>query len=315
MHNLPDLTDLHLFTIVVHAGSLARAAAELGMSPSAVSKRISQLESRLGIRLLHRTTRHIALTEDGETAYRWTRHLLASVGDMTEELSAGSGVPKGMLRVSTSSGFGRNHVAPVLSEFAARYPEVEIRLEAIDRPVDPVAEGIDVDVRVGGRREPNLYAERLATNRRVLCASPAYLDRHGRPTTLTELTAHRCLVIRERDQPFGSWRLEGPNGVEVARVRSSLSTNLGEIAHLWALDGHGIVLRSSWDIAESLRAGRLERILPAYSQEADVWAVHPTRLSRSPKTKALVHLLTEHLARLERDDRTNSKPKRRRRTS
>ena len=315
MHNLPDLTDFHLFTVVVHAGSLARAAAELGMSPSAVSKRISLLESRLGVRLLHRTTRHIALSEDGETTYRWARHLIAAADDMKEELSAGSDVPKGMLRVSTSSGFGRNHVAPVLSEFATRYPAVEIRLEALDRPVDPAAEGIDVDIRVGRRREPHLYAERLATNRRVLCASSAYLDRNGRPTSLTELRTHRCLVIRERNQPFGSWRLEGPDGVEVARVRSSLSTNLGEIAHCWALDGHGIVLRSFWDVADSLRTGGLERVLSAYSQEADVWAVHPSRPSRSPKIKELVRLLTEHLVRLERGGGTNSEPQPQRRTS
>jgi LysR family transcriptional activator of dmlA len=298
VHNLPDLTDLRLLTIVVHAGSLARAAAELGLSPSAVSKRLMLLESRLGVRLLHRTTRRIALTEDGETAYRWARYLLAAADDMAQELSAAGGVPTGVLRVSTSSGFGRNHVAPVLSDFAARHPAVEVRLDALDRPVDPSAEGIDVDVRVGGAREAHLYARRLAANRRVLCASPDYLDRHGRPASLAELAAHRCLVIRERDQPFGAWRLDGPDGVEVARVRGSLSTDLGEIAHRWALDGHGVVLRSYWDVAEGLRSGRLEHVLPAYSQEADVWVVHPTRLSRSPKVNAFVRLLGEHLARL-----------------
>jgi LysR family transcriptional regulator, transcriptional activator for dmlA len=298
VHNLPDLTDLRLLTIVVHAGSLARAAAELGLSPSAVSKRLTLLESRLGVRLLHRTTRRIALTEDGETAYRWARYLLAAADDMAQELSAAGGVPTGVLRVSTSSGFGRNHVAPVLSDFAARHPAVEVRLDALDRPVDPSAEGIDVDVRVGGAREAHLYARRLAANRRVLCASPDYLDRHGRPASLAELAAHRCLVIRERDQPFGAWRLDGPDGVEVARVRGSLSTDLGEIAHRWALDGHGVVLRSYWDVAEGLRSGRLEHVLPAYSQEADVWVVHPTRLSRSPKVNAFVRLLGEHLARL-----------------
>jgi LysR family transcriptional activator of dmlA len=299
VHNLPDLTDLRLLTIVIHAGSLARAAAELGLSPSAVSKRLTVLESRLGVRLMYRTTRRIALTEDGETAYRWARHLLAATDDMEQELSVAGGVPKGLLRVSTSSGFARNYVAAVLSDFASRYPAVEVRLDALDRPVDPAAEGIDVDVRVGGAQEPHLYARRLATNRRVLCASPEYLDRHGRPTSLAKLATHRCLVIRERDQPFGAWRLAGPGGVEVVRVRGSLSTNLGEIAHRWALDGHGIVLRSFWDVAESLRSGRLERVLPAYSQEADVWAVHPTQLSRSPKVEAFVRLLVEHLAQLD----------------
>ena len=154
---------------------------------------------------------------------------------MAQELSVSGGTPRGSLRVSASPGFGRHHVAPALSEFALRYPEVEVRLEILDRPVDPVAEGIDVDIRVGGLREPHLYAQRLADNRRVLCAAPSYLARHGRPGSLAELAQHRCLVIRERDQAFGVWRLEGPDGVETVKVRGSLSANDGEIIHRWAL--------------------------------------------------------------------------------
>jgi LysR family transcriptional activator of dmlA len=294
VHNVPDLSDLRLFTVVVHATSLARAAAGLGLSPSTVSKRLTILEERLGVRVLHRTTRQISLTEDGETVYRWAQRLLSASDDMAQELSVSSGSPTGVLRVSTSSGFGRNHVAPVLSDFAARYPEVEVRLDALDRPVDVLAEGIDIDVRVGGTREPHLFARRIVENRRVLCASPAYLARHGRPTTVADLARHRCLGIRERDQPHGLWHLQGPEGDETARVRSSLSTNLGEIAHRWALEGHGIVLRSFWDVAPGLREGKLERVLPDYSQEADVWGVYSSRLARSPKVRLFVGLLVEH---------------------
>jgi LysR family transcriptional regulator, transcriptional activator for dmlA len=299
VHNLPDLPDLKLFSAVMQAGSLARAARELGLAPSTVSKRLGVLEARLGVRLMHRTTRHLAITEDGEAVYRWTQRLLTMADDMAQELSTASGMPTGVLRVSTSSGFGRNHVASVLSGFASRYPEVEVRLDLLDRPVEPSAEGIDVDIRLGGMREPHLYARRLAINRRILCAAPEYLAQWGRPRTLSDLAQHRCLVIHERDQPFGTWRLDGPAGMEIAKVRGSLSTNQGEIAHRWALDGHGIVLRSSWDIAESLRNGKLERVLPEYNQEADVWAVHPTRLSRSPKVKVFIGLLIDHLRSLE----------------
>jgi LysR family transcriptional activator of dmlA len=174
---------------------------------------------------------------------------------------------------------------------------VEIRLEILDRPVDPVAEGFDVDVRVGGLREPHLYAHRLAGNQRVLCAAPSYLARHGRPGSPTDLAQHRCLVIRERDQAFGVWRLQGPAGTETVKVRSSLSANDGEIIHRWALDGHGIMLRSFWDVAEGLSAGQLVRVLEDYGQEADVWAVYPTRLSRSPKVRMLVRFLADRLAR------------------
>jgi LysR family transcriptional activator of dmlA len=200
--------------------------------------------------------------------------------------------------VSASPGFGRRHVAPMLSTFAARYPEVEVRLAILDRPVDPVAEGIDVDIRVGGLREPHLYAQLLAANRRVLCAAPTYLERHGHPRTLADLAQHRCLVIRERDQAFGVWRLAGPGGPETAKVQGFLSANDGEIIHRWALDGHGLMLRSLWDVAKALATGKLVRVLEAYGQEADVWAVYPTRLSRSPKVRILVRFLAERLAGL-----------------
>jgi len=287
--------DLRLLCEVKRQGSLAAAA--LGASPFFASKRLALLETTLGTRLLHRTTRRIQFTDDGETAYRWARRILTDADDMAQELSVAGGMPRGLLHVSASPGFGRNHVAPALSEFAVRYPEVEIRLEILDRPVDPVAEGIDVDIRIGGLREPHLYAQRLAENQRVLCAAPSYLTRHGRPGTLAELVQHRCLVIRERDQAFGVWHLQGPAGMETVKVRSTLSANDGEIIHRWARDGYGIMLRSFWDVAEGLSTGQLVRVLEGYGQEADVWAVYPTRLSRSPKVRMLVRFLVDRLAK------------------
>jgi LysR family transcriptional regulator, transcriptional activator for dmlA len=295
MHNLPALSDLRLICEVMRQGSLAAAAAALGASPSFVSKRLALLEAKLGTRLLHRTTRRIVFTDDGETVYRWAQRILADVDGMAEELSVSGGTPRGSLRVSASPGFGRKRVAPALSEFAVRYPMVEARLEILDRPVDPIAEGMDVDIRVGGLREPHLHAHRLAGNERVLCAAPSYLARHGRPGSLAELAQHRCLVIREPEQAFGVWRLQGPAGAETVKVRGSLSANDGEIIHRWALDGHGIMLRSRWDVAGSLATGQLVRVLEDYSQEADVWAVYPTRLSRSPKVRIFVRFLTDRL--------------------
>ena len=299
MHNLPTLPDLQLFCVILRQGSLVAAATELGASPSFVSKRVRVLEAAFGVRLLHRTTRRISVTDDGEAVHRWAQRILADVDDMAQELSASGGTPRGSLRVSTSPGFGRRHVAPALSEFTLRYPEVDIRMDVFDRPVDPAAEGFDVDIRVGGLREPHLYAQRLADNRRVLCAAPGYLARRGQPASLAELADHRCLVIRERDQAFGVWRLEGPNGVETVKVRSSLTSNDGQIIHYWALLGHGIMLRSFWDVAEGLSAGQLVQVLADYTQEADVWAVYPTRLSRSPKVRLLVRFLADRLAGLQ----------------
>jgi len=299
MHNLPALADLRLFCVVLRQGSLAAAAIELGASPSFVSKRVSLLEAHLGTRLLHRTTRRIAATDDGLTVQRWAQRILGDVEDMSQELSAAGGTPHGSLHVSTSPGFGRHHVAPALSAFAEHYPQVDLRLEILDRPVDLVAEGIDLDIRIGSPREPQLYAQRLARNHRVLCAAPAYLERHGRPKSLTELAQHRCLVNREPDQVFGVWRLDGPTGTETVKVRGSLTANNGEIICRWALDGHGIMLRSMWDVATALADGRLERVLPTYGQPADIWAIYPTRLARAPKIRLFLQILA---GRLDRSD-------------
>lgn len=295
MHNPPALTDLRLICEIMRHGSFATTAAALGVSPAYVSKRLALLERTFGTRLLHRTTRRIAFTEDGETVCRWAQRILADVNDMTQELSVAAGTLRGALRVSASPGFGRTHVAPALSDLARRYPDVEAWLEILDRPVDPVAENIDVDIRVGGDHQPHLYARCLARNRRVLCAAPDYLVDHGTPGSLADLARHRCLVTRERDQAFGVWRLQGPEGLTTVKVHGALASNDGEIIRRWALDGHGIMLRSLWDVSADLAEGRLHQVLAAFGQEADVWAVYPDRLSRSPKVRAFVSVLAERL--------------------
>ena len=295
MHNLPALPDLRLLCLILRRGSLAAAAAELGASPSFVSKRVAALESVLGVRLLHRTTRRITPTDEGEAVHRWAQRILADVDEMGQEIAA-SGQPRGTLRVSASPGFGRRHVAPALSDYAGRYLEIEVHLEILDRPVDPAVEGYDVDIRVGGLRNPHLHARRLADNRRVLCAAPGYLARHGAPASPEEIAGHRCLMIRERDQTYGVWRLEGPAGAVTLRVAGALSANDGDVITRWCRLGQGIMLRSEWDIADDVAAGRLVRVLDGYSQEAHVWAVYPTRLSRSPKVRLFLSFLAERLA-------------------
>ncbi|QEL65219.1 LysR family transcriptional regulator, transcriptional activator for dmlA [Oryzomicrobium terrae] len=291
----PQLDDLRLFCEVVRGGSLAAAAAALSASPSYVSKRLGILEQQLGVRLLHRTTRRLAVTEDGETVLRWARRLLADAEEMALEVKASRAEPEGLLRITASFGFGRCHVAPVVSEFAARHSQVEVRLDILDRPIDPVIEQVDVDVRLGGPLEPHLVAQKVADNHRVLCASPAYLAAHGMPQRLADLARHRCLVIRERDHVFGIWRLAGPGGEETVKVRGTLSANNGEIVHRWALDGHGIMLRSRWDVDTELAGGQLIQVLPAYRQQADIWAVMPYRPAQPPKVRLFVAFLRERM--------------------
>ena len=158
-----------------------------------------------------------------------------------------------------------------------------------------MGEGFDLDIRVGVVHEPDLIAHRIASNIRVLCAAPAYLEEHGMPATLMELRAHQCIVIRERDQDGRRWKLLGPQGAETVKVDGQLSANNGELVHQWALDGHGIILRSAWDVEHSLAQGRLIRVLPSYRQEADVWAVTTSRLSNSAKVRVCVQFLQQWL--------------------
>ncbi len=295
MNNLPPLEDLRLFCVVVRNRSFVATASELGASPAFVSKRIALLEDVLQVRLLHRTTRRVSVTEDGETVYRWAQRIIEDVEQMTESVTTSKTIPRGLLRISASAGFGRKRVAPALSELAVLYPSLRIQLELLARPVDLIGEGFDLDIRIGGESEPNLMVKRIATNARILCAAPAYLERRGMPQNVFELEQHDCIVIRERDQSFGVWKLQGPNGIETVRVSGPLSCNNGEIVHKWSVDGHGIVLRSEWDVNADVKGGSLVRVLPDYQQEADISAVYPLRLTESAKVRVCVEFLKQRL--------------------
>ncbi|WP_034299000.1 LysR substrate-binding domain-containing protein [Herbaspirillum sp. RV1423] len=291
----PLLEDLRLFCVVARKNSFAESAKELGASPAYVSKRIALLETALGVRLFHRTTRRVVMTEDGGNVHDWARRILDDVDQMMETVSSPKQVPRGLLKISTSFALGRKYVSPLLSAFARLHPALRIQLELFDRQVDMINEGFDLDIRVGPVHEPHLFAKRIISSQRVLCASPDYLTRHGAPEILSDLTRHQCLVIRERNQSFGIWRMMGPKGAETVKVAGGLASNHGEIIHQWAIDGHGIILRSIWDVASSLEDGSLARVLPDYSQEADLCAVYPLQLKNSAKVRECVRFLQKHL--------------------
>ena len=290
---LPE--DLRVFLTVVRKRGFAAAAEELGVSPAYVSKRIQILETTLGSRLLHRTSRRVALTDDGERVQRWAVRILDDVQQLHDELSDAHSAPRGRLHVCSSFGFGRNHVAPAISLLARQYPELEIRLDIFDRVVNIVHEGFDLEIRVGDDVPGQHIGRRLVTNNRVLCAAPDYLERRGVPHRLEDLGQHDCLVLKERDNAFGMWQLQGPEGEASVRVSGPLSSNSGEIVLQWALEGHGVLLRSMWEVKPLLQQGRLVQVLADYRQSADVWAVYPTRLANSGKLRVCVEFLQAHL--------------------
>ncbi|MDF3838148.1 LysR substrate-binding domain-containing protein [Cupriavidus basilensis] len=290
--------DLRVFIEVARKSSFAAAAEALGVSPAYISKRIHMLEAALAVKLFHRTTRRVVVSEDGERVYALAQRILDDIDHLYEEVSSTRRNPRGLLRVCSSFGFGRRVVAPAISELSTLYPALQVRFEVFDRLVDVATEGFDLDIRVGDEIAPHHIARRLGDNRRVLCASPAYLARRGRPRTLAELASHDCLVIKERDHPFGVWKLRGGNSgnngnsggnaEQTVKVTGPLSSNNGEIVVRWAVDGRGIVLRSLWDVGPMLATGELEQILPECSQEANIWAVYPSRLTSSAKIRVCV---------------------------
>ena len=217
MNANPQLDDLRLLCVVARHRSFAETARELGVSKAVVSKRIALLEAAVQERLFHRTTRSVSLTAQGEIVYQWAQRILEDVDLMGEAISREKAAPSGLLRICSSTGFGRSRLAPALSALAVRYPQLEIQVELFDRLVDLVEEGFQLDIRIGRVREGNVIKRRIARNRRVLCASPAYLARFGTPGSLDELKAHRCIPIRERDQDSGVGSWTARRGVSPSR--------------------------------------------------------------------------------------------------
>ncbi|WP_432729662.1 LysR family transcriptional regulator [Variovorax sp. W6] len=291
-----DLKDLEVFCEAARRSSFAGASLEIGTTSAHISKRIAILESQLGVRLFHRTTRRVVITEDGERAYQWAQRILDDANAMSEAFSSAKKEPSGPLRIATSQRLGREHVAPILSALGKRYPRIEVWLELMDRRVDLITENFDLDIRVGDPTQPRLIAQRMVESRRILCASPDYLAQHGHPKTVAELAEHECLLFRERDQPFGNWRLMGPRGMEAVKVTSRFSSNHSDVVRGWSIDGKGICLLSIWDVAQPLVEGRVTRVLPAYHEPADIWAMTSTRTAGSAKVRVCVEFLKKQLA-------------------
>lgn len=289
---MDGFSDLRFFALLMKEGSLAAAAQQMGITPPAVSRRLAQLEHRLGVRLLHRTTRRIHLTPEGETYLLDGTRILGDLEALERTVAGARSSPRGLIKLAATLGFGRVHIAPALSTFARAYPEVEVQLHLTDRPVNLVEQGFDAAVRFGDLPDSRLTARRLMANQRVLCASPAYLAQAGEPAQPADLLAHQCIVIRESDETYGTWHLHQGERQETIKVRGMLSTNDGAAATTWALDGHGVLMRSHWDVAAYLESGRLLPVLPGWAlPAADVTLVYPTKSDLSAKTRALADFL------------------------
>lgn len=293
--------DLGFFSTLASAGSLSAAARELGVTTPAVSKHLALMESRLGVALVNRTTRRMSLTPEGELYLEHARRILGDIQDLAQLLGATRSTPTGLLRVNATLGFGRSHVAPLISRFVREYPKVEVQLQLSVNPPPLTDDAFDVNIRFGAPPDARVIARRLAPNRRLLCASPEYLARRGTPRTPAELARHDCIGIRQGEEAYGTWRLTHGRGkaarTESVKTRGNLTTNDGEIAVNWALDGHGILMRAEWDIERHLRSGRLVQVLPQYhTPDADIHAVYPPRHQMAARVRAFVEFAAQAFA-------------------
>ena len=294
---MDGLSDLAFFTALLRAGSLAALAREQGVTPPVISRRLAALEARLGLRLLQRTTRRMHLTQEGELYAQRGQALLDELQALEADVAARHLAPRGLLRVNASFGFGRCHIAPAVSDFARCYPQVGVQLTLTDRPMNLVETGLDLGIRVGGLPDSRDHACRLAANRRLLCAAPDYLARCPAPTTPEALGQHQCIVIRENNQAYGNWQLRQGHRQVTVKVDGALSTNDGSTALAWGLAGHGILLRSTWEIAPLLRSGQLIEVLPHWQfSPADVYAVYPQRAHAPAKLRVFIDFLLARFA-------------------
>ena len=290
-------SELEFFVLLARHGSLSAAARALDITPPAATMRLAAIEERLGVRLVNRTTRSISLTSEGELYLLHATRLLEELREMDEIVSSSRQAPRGLLRINATLGFGRTTIAPLVSAFAARYPDVEVQLEVTDRPIDLVEAGYDLAIRFGELPDNRVHARRIMSNRRFLCASPRYLEEHGTPATLDDLTRHRCIVHRQNDDAYGIWRFTRDGHTEIVKVHGALSSNDGDIVLGWALDGHGILIRSEWDLAKYLESGRLKRVLPDHAlPSADLYVYYPGKRNLPARARAFINFLVDELA-------------------
>lgn len=289
------LDDLNLFVRVAEQGSITAAARSLDISLSVASQRLKRLEQRLGVRLFHRTTRQLKLTAEGEALLEQGGPLLEDLDALTSGIKRAGREIKGTLRITMPAAFGRLYISPLLPQFLARHPALDLHTIVADEMLDLAREGLDLAIRIGTLEDSRLVSRKIASNRRVLCASPDYLRRQGSPTTPESLARHACLVLVGRKGPIDHWALRRGDGTEeVVRVRGRLHSNFGDVIRDAALAGEGIALLSLWHVCDDIRAGRLRVVLPSYTlPESGIYAVMLQRRLVPPRVRAFADYLAE----------------------
>lgn len=288
------LTEMEAFATVVDQGGFTDAAKKMGISKSAVSKHVSSLETRLGARLLNRTTRRVSPTEIGLAYYDRARRVLNDAGEADALVTAMQSAPSGMLRVSVATDFGVNHLSPILGDFLHTYPEITVNMVLNNRYVELISEGFDMAIRVGELEDSSLRARKLTETNKRMIASPDYFQKHGRPQRIDDLNDHK--LLHYSNQAAGNvWKITAPSGEQrQVRTAGSLTVNDGQSLLNAAIGGLGIAYLPSFLYAESLRQGLLEDAIPDLPMETQgIYAIYPPGRYTQPKVRAFIDFLVE----------------------
>jgi DNA-binding transcriptional LysR family regulator len=284
--------ELRSFILVAERGSFAAAAQVERVTPVVMGRRLDALEARLGVRLMHRSTRGLNLTELGERFLEQARQLVRDFDELEAGIMAGRSSVRGHLVISAPAAFGRRHVAPHGPAFQALYPDIQLSFNLTDSVVDLVREGYDMAIRIGEVTDPNYVAVRLWRNRRVVCGTPEYFARHGRPQRLEDLAAHNCLAFNLQGGQQRGWSFQREGKVVAIRVSGNLDCNDGELLYTWVREGRGIGWRSTWEIEGELQRGALVTVLDEFALPAyDIQAVYPQQRYLPAKVRHFVDYL------------------------
>ncbi|NJD34100.1 MAG: LysR family transcriptional regulator [Betaproteobacteria bacterium] len=287
-------TQMAAFVRAVETGGFSAAARDMGLTPSALSKLVTRLEDRLGARLLHRTTRRLQLTAEGEAFYARVRPILVAMDEAEAEVTQAGASPRGLLRLHCGSAFGMHQLAPAIPRFQERYPEIEMDITVSDQPLASMEEGVDIAIRIGPLDESSMVARRICNLQRVICASPAYLARRGTPRTPDDLQQHNCLWITSLPA-LRRWPFDTDDGIRVVNVGGNVAANNAETVLQLAVAGVGITRLTDVIVGEALRRGELVPILTDWHhvEPVPLFATYPSGRNLSPKVRAMVDFLVE----------------------
>jgi len=287
-----NIDHLSLFVRIATTHNISMAGQALGLSPAVASTHINKLEENLGIRLIHRTTRRVSLTPEGEAFLPHAEDVLASVEAARASVGAGSSSPRGTLRIAAPASFGRMHLLPALSDFFIKYPELRVDLKLSDTIIDLVEGGFDIAIRNSALKDSSLIARKLSPDNRILCASPAYLASYGEPQTPSDLTQHQCITLMGLD----NWAFHTAKGQQSIKAKGCFRTDNGEAVRDACINGLGITINSKWSVYKQLAQGTLVPLLKDYPLVSDtaIWAVYPSSRLLAPKVRAFIDYFVDH---------------------